>query len=199
MAKNTDKAKIGKANKRLGSSTERLYVSIFKKELGYEFCGSSRLKSRALDNAKIDIADIPYNIQVKAGKQNGMNPGKELMLMKTAMQEIFPPDSDVHKKPCILIHHKVMSATERMIEGLSHKRQEEESLVYMTLKQFEQFKVTYPHLTFLSSKQFKLASDESPFKTIVCMSFDYFKHNILKNDLQIYERGSSSLLPKFCS
>lgn len=196
MAKNTDRAKIGKANKRLGSSIERLYVKIFKTDLGYEFCATSRLKSRALDNAKIDLADIPYNIQIKAGKQSGMNPGKELMLMRTAMNEIFPPDDAVHTKPCILIHHKVMSSSERSEEGLSNKRQEEESLVYMTLKQFEFYKVIYPHLTFQSSKQFKLASEESPFKTIVCMTFNYFKYNILKNDLQIFKRGSTSLLPK---
>lgn len=197
--KTINRAKLGKANKRLGSTIERLYVNIFKQELGYEFCATSRLKSRALDNAKIDIADIPYNIQVKAGKQKGMNPGKELMLMKTAMQEIFPEDNPVHENPCLLIHHKVISSSERSEKGLPKERQENESLVYMTLEQFNKFKKAYPHLKYKSSKDFKAVNDKSEYKTIVCMTFEYFKFNILKNDLQIYKRGSTKLLSKSSS
>lgn len=184
MEKVKKKKSLGRANKIMGSKIEVLYVNIFK-QLGYSFCGSSRLKSRALDNAKIDLADIPYNIQIKAGKQKSMNPGKELMLMSIAMKEIFPPEDQVHSKPCILIHHKIYTSTERMIEGLPSRRSEEESLVYMTLTQFNFYKNNYPHLEYLSSKEFKSASDDSIYKHIVCITFDYFTHNILKNDLQI--------------
>lgn len=192
-----DRKKLGRTNKQMGSRIERLYVKIFK-GLGYSFCASSRLKSRALDNAKIDLADIPYNIQIKAGKQQGMNPGKELMLMYMATKEIFPPDNAVHSKPFLLIHHRLVSSSERMIEGLSSRRAEEESLVYMTIAQFQEFTSRYPHLTYSKIKEYKHATEDSPFKSIVCITFDYFKNNILNNDLQIYQGGSTSLLPKSC-
>ena len=58
----------GSTNKRKGHNAERYYCNLFK-ELGFEFCTTARLASRLYDNAKIDLVNLPYNLQIKAGVQ----------------------------------------------------------------------------------------------------------------------------------
>ncbi len=164
----------GASNKDLGSTIERLYANIFR-TLGFKFCATSRLKSKALDNAKIDLADIPYNVQIKAGVQKAMNPGKELMSMAGAMKEIFPPEDQVHFKPCFLIHHKLAKPFQ--------ERTEELSLVYMTLVEFQKFKAKYPAIEYDAVKIFKSALPNTPFKYIIRMKFEYFKNNVIRHDI----------------
>lgn len=160
---------IGKTNKTKGSNAERLYAQIFR-ELGHTFCKTSREGSKLHDNAKIDLIFIPYNIQIKAGRQKNMNPGKELLSLKGAIKEFFPAEHEVHFNPIILIHHEEV--------GRGKKRLPQHQKVYMSKQQFDYFKEKCPDLTYDSIKELKFETT-SEFKIIVCMTFEYFKEQII--------------------
>jgi hypothetical protein len=59
----------GKRARRKGHNYERTVVKYFK-DLGYADAKTSRLGSRLLDSAKVDICDIPFNVQCKAVEAN---------------------------------------------------------------------------------------------------------------------------------
>lgn len=162
----------GATNKRKGSNAERHYVKFFKK-LGYEFCETARFASKKHDNAKIDIVGIPFNIQVKAGIQKSMNPGKELFLMETCIKTMFPPEDQVNDYPCFLFHYKQGTP--------GRKRTKEDEIVYMSLQQFDIYnnKSKNKKLEYLGQKSFKFELN-SEFKHIVWMTLKYFKKNILE-------------------
>jgi hypothetical protein len=118
---------IGKTNKRKGSDAERYYAKIFK-ELGFTHCKTSRLGSKLHDDAGIDLIFLPFNVQVKAGKQTGLNPAKELLYMQERMKELFPNTSLEHTYPKIVIHKKEV--------GQGKKRSHFDELVFMTFDDF---------------------------------------------------------------
>lgn len=171
------KKSIGATNKRKGSDAERLYAKKFR-ELGYDFCKTSRFVSKAHDNSKIDLMYIPFNVQIKAGVQKGLNAGKELMSMKSMMETMFPSTDEVFTKPCILIHYCQV--------GPGRRREAEHEKVFMSHQQFLEYKQLDVSLEYDSEKMFKFESN-SEFKHIVCMTFEYFVEKIIlkyyKNDL----------------
>lgn len=124
-----DRKSIGKTNKRKGSDAERLYVKEFK-ELGFKHCKTSRLGSKLHDSAGIDLIFIPFNVQIKAGYDNGLNYGKELQYISERMTELFPPTSVEHHLPKILIHRKNKEKGRR-------NRIEFDNLVCMTFEDFK--------------------------------------------------------------
>lgn len=158
-------------SRRIGHDAERYYANVFKK-LGYKYCVTSRYGSRIFDDAKIDLIFIPFNIQIKAGVQKSLNPGKELKLMREKINEFFPKDEKVHDKPCLVIHKKPI--------GRGKKETEFHQMVYMTFLQFSKFKKRFKNFTFLKEKIYKREKDEE-FKHIVSMTFSYFKNKIIKN------------------
>lgn len=160
---------IGATNKRKGSTAERFYAKFFR-ELGFTFCETSRFVSKKHDNAKIDLMYIPFNLQIKAGIQKNMNPGKELFMMATSIASMFPLEDDVHNKPCLLIHYKQGKPGARRTPDME--------MVYMSMMQFLAFQEKSPELTVLSLKEFKFDLD-SEFKTIVGMTLDHFKSEVI--------------------
>jgi hypothetical protein len=160
---------LGRTNKRKGSDAERFYARFFR-EAGYSFCETSRFVSKKHDNAKIDLMYVPFNIQIKAGIQKNMNPGKELFLMYTAIQMMFPPGDEVFTKPNILFHYK------QGVRG--KKRVPEDEMVYMSLVQFNLFKEESPELEYTFLKEFKFESI-SEYKTIVGMTFEVFNNQVI--------------------
>lgn len=160
---------IGATNKRKGSTAERYYAKFFR-ELGFNFCETSRFVSKKHDNAKIDLMYIPFNLQIKAGIQKNMNPGKELFMMATSIASMFPLEDDVHNKPCLLIHYKQGKPGARRTPDME--------MVYMSMIQFLAFQEKSPELSVLSLKEFKFDLD-SEFKTIVGMTLDHFKSEVI--------------------
>lgn len=161
----------GTTNRTLGHNAERYYCKIFK-ELGFNFCDTARNASRLYDNAKIDLINLPFNLQIKAGIQKNMNPGKELFSMETAVAALFPPEDSVHTKSKILVHKKRV--------GPGNKRTPESEVVYMSKAQYdiylEAIKEEIP-IIFNKVYKFELQSD---FKHIVGMTFEVFKELIIK-------------------
>lgn len=122
------KKNYGKTNKRKGSNAERLYAKIFRETLGFIHCKTSRLGSKLHDDAGIDLIFLPFNVQIKAGKQLGLNTSKELEYMQDKMKELFPPISQEHSLPKILIHKKEV--------GMGRKRTEFDEIVSMSFEDF---------------------------------------------------------------
>ena len=119
---------IGANNKRKGSNAERYYVNLFK-ELGYDKCVTARYGSRIHDDAGIDLINIPFNIQIKAGKQKGLNPVATLIDIKGRIERMFPKENKEHGYPTILIHKKEV--------GKGKKRTEFDEVVIMTFSDFK--------------------------------------------------------------
>ncbi len=120
----------GKTNKRKGSDAERLYVKRFKEDLGFKHCKTARFGSKLHDDAGIDLIFIPFNVQVKAGYDSGLNYSKELQYIEDKMNELFPPDSVEHTLPKILIHRKNKPSGRR-------SRIEYDDIVSMTFEDFK--------------------------------------------------------------
>ena len=119
---------VGANNKRKGSNAERYYVNLFK-EMGYDKCVTARYGSRIHDDAGIDLINIPFNIQIKAGKQKGLNPVSTLMDIKGRIERMFPKENREHDYPTILIHKKEV--------GKGKKRTEFDEVVIMTFSYFK--------------------------------------------------------------
>lgn len=130
-----NKRKLGKTNKTKGSNAERYYAKVFREDLGYTFCKTSRNGSKLHDDAGIDLIFIPFNIQIKAGKQRGLNVSNELSYMKDRIIELFPENSIEHTLPKILIHKKEV--------GAGNKRGEFSEIVSMTFEDFKKICINY--------------------------------------------------------
>lgn len=99
------KKNYGVTNRRKGHSAERAIAQDFR-AIGFLHCKTSRQASRLLDDSKIDLAFIPYNIQIKAGKQRGLNPIKELKAMEVEIIKNYPPGESVHSNPNLVLLKK---------------------------------------------------------------------------------------------
>jgi len=96
----------GASNKRKGSTAERYYAKVFREDLGFTFCKTSRASNRMLDDAGVDLNFLPFNVQIKAGYAKGLNEAKTLKIIRERLPELFPPYDDIHKKVDILIHKR---------------------------------------------------------------------------------------------
>lgn len=113
----------GAANKRKGSNAERYYAKVFREDLGFTFCKTSRQSNRMLDDAGIDLNFLPFNVQIKAGYAKGLNEVKTLAIIRERLPELFPPYDAVHKQPDVLIHKKDT--------GRGRKKKDTDELVFI--------------------------------------------------------------------
>ena len=123
----TVRKNYGKTNKRKGSDAERHYAKVFR-EIGFTHCKTSRLGSKLHDDAGIDLIFLPFNVQIKAGKQAGLNASRELEYIQNRMTELFPSTSLEHTYPKVLIHKKEV--------GQGKKRGEFDDIVSMSFNDF---------------------------------------------------------------
>jgi hypothetical protein len=87
-----------------GNVAEQLYAKRFR-EMGFEFCRTSREASDLLDSCGVDLWGIPINAQIKCGFKK-QRPNAEALLRKIRedLKKRFPPADPVHKIPKVLIH-----------------------------------------------------------------------------------------------
>lgn len=126
MSTNSVKPK-GNTNRTKGHNAERFYAKFFK-ELGFPLCVTARYGSRQHDDAGIDLINLPFNVQIKAGSQKAMKPGVELQYVHDRVRELFPKNSLEIDKPVILIHKKEV--------GPGKKRTQFDELVHMSFEDF---------------------------------------------------------------
>ncbi len=107
-----------------GHNAEREFAQIFR-DLGYPYCKTSRQASRLLDDAGIDLAFIPFNIQIKCGYPN-LNEMETILYTRRRIEELFPPNAPERTRPVFVIH--------KLNVGRGKKRTKFDTLVYMTLE-----------------------------------------------------------------
>jgi Holliday junction resolvase len=123
------KRSVGATNKRKGSNAEREYAKFFR-ELGFTHCITARQGSRYHDDAGIDLINLPFNVQIKAGKHKGMNVSKVLYEIKETITLKFPKEASEHNNPLILIHRKEMEQGKRT-------RNDYDEIVSMSIQDFK--------------------------------------------------------------
>jgi len=116
-------------NRNKGHRAERLYANEFK-SLGYDKCITSRYGSRVHDDCGIDLLNVPVNVQIKAGKQRGINYSSVLSNIRERLLELFTMDSKEFEYPSIVIHRKDV--------GKGNKRDEYDDLVIMSWNDYKQ-------------------------------------------------------------
>jgi len=95
---------MSSASRRKGHNLERAIAKLFR-GFGFKFAKTSREASRLLDSCKIDIANIPLNIQCKNGYNN--NRPKYETIYKECKEELkknYPPTDNLHNYPIVLVH-----------------------------------------------------------------------------------------------
>ena len=90
----------GAKSRRKGHTYERNIVKFFK-ELGFDRACTSRQGSRLMDDAKIDLCYVPFNVQCKAVEAN-INYSNLLKEVDTKIKELVPERDEFP----ILIFHK---------------------------------------------------------------------------------------------
>lgn len=158
-----------------GHKIEVFYMNIFRDELDFEFCKTSRNFSRVLDACKIDLSNIPYNIQIKAGEQRGLNPNKLMYEMEKLLKENYPPNDILHTLPKVVIHYK-------LVEKGRKNRIPEDEIVYLPLSEYVSY---YKSLNFSiiikEIKKTKLKSlRDTKYGMCVGITFKDFKEEIVK-------------------
>lgn len=123
-----NRAEIGRRSKKKGNDGERYYAKEFRK-LGFNHCKTSRFGSKMHDGAGIDLIFVPYNIQIKVGKQRGFKPDLELESMKNKIENTFPENAIERSLPKIVIHKKPV--------GVGNKSTEFHQIVTMTFEDFK--------------------------------------------------------------
>jgi hypothetical protein len=157
---------LGTRNRQKGHHAARFYADVFRK-LGYPHCITARLGARQYDNAGIDIINIPFNFQIKAGKQSKLSAGKILLQMESQIKSLFPPKHEVRTFPLYVIHRP-----NPFSKGY------EEDLVYMTLKQYEDIAKVCTDLKYVSYKKRNVRMTTN-FGEIVAVKFsDLIKYKV---------------------
>lgn len=103
--------------RRKGHGFERTIVNFFK-ELGFSRAMSTRLGSKIMDHAKIDLCNVPFNIQCKAVEAK-IDYTKLTLDIKNEINKLIP---ERNHYPIIIIH-----------------KQNRETQVIFTLEEFEKF------------------------------------------------------------
>jgi hypothetical protein len=118
---------LGKTNRRKGHNAERHYAHLFK-TLGFKHCQTSRYGSRIYDDCGIDLINLPFLIQIKAGKQKNMKPVAELKNIADKVKENFPGDAKEQSLPKAIIHRRDC--------GRGVKRTEYHDTITLTIEDF---------------------------------------------------------------
>jgi len=128
MEKREKKKTNGNANREKGHNAERYYAAEFRR-MGHARCATSRYASRMHDDAGIDLVGVPFNVQVKAGRQARLRPAQVLAEMKERVARAFPEGSPERVWPSILVH--------RGEPGRGKRRREEDDIVHLTFADFK--------------------------------------------------------------
>lgn len=109
-------------NRTKGHDAERHFAKEFR-EIGYDKCQTARYGSRMHDDCAIDLIFVPFNVQIKAGAQRGMNPSKVLRDIDERVKKTFPEDAWEQSNINMVIHRKDV--------GRGKKRDKYDDLVTM--------------------------------------------------------------------
>lgn len=109
-----DRSKMAKTNRTKGHNLERRIRLKFI-ELGFDKCRTSRQASRLLDDSKVDLAQIPYNVQCKKGYPKGINYTTIFNEMEEALKEHFMEGDPVIDYPKMIVHDKDRGKSNKVV------------------------------------------------------------------------------------
>lgn len=155
---------IGKINRQKGHNAERYCRKIFI-ELGFKDCITTRMGSKYYDDSKIDLMNLPFNIQIKAGFQKAMNPAKVLLEMQEAILKSKLPIEIKQYENFIIFIKQV---------GPGNKRQIEDELVYMTESFFKNIRNDFPYIYPATEFEYKKTNK------VIGIPLHFFKQIITK-------------------
>lgn len=124
-------------SKKKGSRAEQEIAKVFR-DIGYSHCMTSRAGSKIHDDAGNDLIHVPYNVQIKAGKQRAMNPTRVLMDMEIARDKFLPPNDPAHEQLDVLIWKRDLPS------GRPRRRLPADTLVIMTMDDWLQMAKALP-------------------------------------------------------
>ena len=121
----------GARNRNKGHNGERHYAKVFRElSPAFDKCKTARAASRLHDDSGIDLCFTdPFNIQIKAGKQRGLNVSSELLKINEEVKKNFPSHYPELTNMNILIHRKDI--------GRGRKRNQFDDIVSLTFEDFK--------------------------------------------------------------
>jgi len=99
-------------NRRKGHNYERELAKLFR-SLGWEKRKTTRQSSRLLDDCKVDLDFIPFNVQAKSVKSS-VNYKKVFEDMESLLKENFD-DENIIKKPKMIFHKRGRSKYDHLV------------------------------------------------------------------------------------
>ena len=107
------KSNSGSRSRRKGHDLERKLAKVFREELGFIYCKTSRQVSRLLDDCGVDLAvtgamldNIPYLVQAKSGyKKRRPKPDELFKYIREKLKENFPEEHSIHSTPILVFHY----------------------------------------------------------------------------------------------
>lgn len=114
MTKVKKKKNVGKYSRDKGHRKERELAKVFR-DIGFKDCKTSRQASRLLDDSKVDLWGIPFNVQVKSGYQRGINYSKLFEEITEKLKENFPTNDLQIFYPKMIIHSKGRKENEKFV------------------------------------------------------------------------------------
>jgi len=106
---------VANRNRDKGHRFERWWARVFREELGFKFCKTSRQASRLLDDCGVDLDGIPFNIQLKNGYVKGINYTKLFEDIDAKLKENYMPADPRHVFPSIVIHKRGRKESEHHV------------------------------------------------------------------------------------
>lgn len=92
-------------SKQKGNTYERQIARIFREVLGLSYAGTSRQRSRLLDDCGIDIAGVPMNVSLKSGyKGRRPKPEEIFKTISERLKKHFPEHDPIHGYLIFLFH-----------------------------------------------------------------------------------------------
>lgn len=101
-------------NRDKGHRYERWWVQQLKK-LGFGKAMTARQGSRIADDSGIDIINVPYNIQAKAGYPKGLNYKDIFDKIDEAKVENFMTNDPIQDYPTVIAHKKSRKKNEHYV------------------------------------------------------------------------------------
>lgn len=91
-------------NRDKGNRYERKLRNEFR-DLGFQYCRTTRQASRLLDGCKVDLAFLPFHVQAKSVKAN-LNYKDIFDSTEDNLKQCFPKESEERNKPLFIFHKR---------------------------------------------------------------------------------------------
>lgn len=102
-------------NRDKGHRFERWWAKVFRDDLGFKFCKTSRQASRLLDDCGVDLDGIPFNMQLKNGYAKGINYTKLFETIDMKLAENYMKQDPRHIYPTVIAHKRGRKQSEHHV------------------------------------------------------------------------------------